>query len=193
MQKLKDLISKSCEAPKAQISSNCLANLHKKQYPLNIRLRFKAIKSPRPMVPIIKIPEFAEEYLKERTPKRYKIRSRIDNRLSYEISRSPGGCKTPNDHMIENKTTSSLIFDSFRTRLNASLRESTSPPKKSRLLIKSSQKNEEEKIFINAGFRTHKNIRHKKETKLSDNEAKINEKIQKLKEIIKDPLIYGLD
>ena len=90
------------------------------------------------------------------------------------------------------QTISSLIFDSFRTKLNSSLRVSTSPPKKSRLL-KTMQKNEEEKVFINSGFKTLKNIRHKKESKLSTNEAKINEKIQKLKEIIKDPLIYGLD
>jgi hypothetical protein len=194
LEKLKNLITKSFESTRPLTSSSGIANLQKKQYPLNIRLRFKKPHLRKMKYCLHDVPPFAEEFVKEVTPKKYLVKGKIDNRKTDDVSRSTTGWKTITEKSVDIKGSSLLTFRDFKYRFNSTFRASTSLSKKSKLLIKTPKKELNEKPLFRVIVNRQKHVRfRKKEIKTLDGEEKVNEKIKKLKEIIKDPLIYGID
>lgn len=183
-----------------KLSGFSLINWNKMNYPLNlISQRSKQMLVRRACRNTGDHPEFLNEFLAKTTKKRYKTSSKIDNHSL--IIKNKRNLHAKNevspDILDEGKyTLPSLSFEDFKTHRNHK-NLNTANIKASKLTTRSNNiqklRNADEEISIMASllgrkYKT-KPKRNKKPIKSSQD---LTERLQKLREIIKDPLLYDI-
>lgn len=175
-------------------TNSTLATLHRKNYPQNIQMDLKT-NTIRKRYKIAKgLPEFIEEFLKEKTPKKFRAQSRIDTHHLISIPKSPLIQKFKTGKKKPKPEVTTLSFDSFKSRFTKSSRISTTQTTRSKVFLNSSDlSNIKLKAKDNLIEKTRYIRIRKKEPKVPQHELNFNEKISRLRQIIKDPLVYGID
>jgi len=175
--------------------SSGIATLHRKNYPQNIQMEPR-INTIRKRYKITKgLPDFLEEFLKEKTPERkFRAHSRVDTHLSITFSKSPSILRTVREKKAPKPEVSTLSFEGFKSRFTKSSRISPSQTVQSKVLLNTSDlKLAKEKALEELEGRTRYIRIRKKEPKIPQYELNFKEKISRLRQIIKDPLVYGID
>lgn len=177
--------------PSSRKISSTLATLHRKNYPQNIQKGSRVYRIKKQNKACENLPEFVEEFLKEKTPKIYKVHSRIK---SYYQSKQSPVLRKNIIKGVPKPVITMKSYENFKSNLSKSNRIATSQTRYRKILKASTDTEENKTINLGELIEKTKSLRiRKKETKIPQYELRINEKISRLREIIKDPLVYGLD
>lgn len=177
--------------PTPKKTNSTLATLHRKNYPQNIQKYSRVYRIKKQPKTVENLPEFVEEFLKEKTPKKYTVHSRIN---SYNRSKQSPILRKSIIKSTPKPVAIMKSYENFKSSLSKSNRLSTSQKKWNKMLKTSVDAEENKTINLGELLEKTKYLRiRKKEVKIPQYEVRLNEKISRLREIIKDPLVYGLD